>query len=254
MALKAVVESLDEVPEAVREMYKQDGDAYRLEVEGVEFEDEVAGLKTALEREREERKKLAKALKGKPDLTAEDAEELERLRQERAEAERKKLEAEGKWEELRTKLQKEYDEKVQAKAAEVKERDSYIERLVVDNELRRALTEIGVHKDYLEAVEAMMKLRGPRVQKGEDGYRGVFPDELHGDKPITEYVQEWAKTDQAQRFIEASGATGGGASGRGAGGAGKTKAFKDMSEQERMDYIDEHGLEKYKALITSTAA
>jgi hypothetical protein len=66
MALPATVDSLDELPEALHAHYAETGDGrFRLDAEGVE---DVSGLKSALEKERAERK----ALKAK--LTAKDGE------------------------------------------------------------------------------------------------------------------------------------------------------------------------------------
>ena len=69
MALPATVDTLDELPEAVRTHYTatQDG-RWRLDAEGVE---DVTGLKSALEKERAERKAL------KAELASRDAAEAD---------------------------------------------------------------------------------------------------------------------------------------------------------------------------------
>lgn len=60
MALKAVVASLDEVPEAYRSLYVQKNGKYVLDAEGVE---DVTGLKSALEKERLSKGEVEKSLK-----------------------------------------------------------------------------------------------------------------------------------------------------------------------------------------------
>lgn len=60
MPLPATVDALDELPEPVRAYYLETGDGrWRLDAEGVE---DVSGLKSALEKERAERKALKAAL------------------------------------------------------------------------------------------------------------------------------------------------------------------------------------------------
>ena len=56
MSLPAIVDSLEDLPEAVRAFYVETEDGrFRLDAEGVE---DVSGLKSALEKEREARKAL----------------------------------------------------------------------------------------------------------------------------------------------------------------------------------------------------
>lgn len=243
MALKAKVDSLDDVPEEAHGFYTQDGDKYRLDVEGVELKEDVQGLKSALEKEREARK----ALEGKLPKDF-DPNEYKTLKQQAEERERREAEERGEWEKLREKLQQEHKEAVEGLKQEVASRDRAITSLTVDRELTEAISRVGVRDEYRSAVKALLERLGPTVEQNGDGYRGVIPDEVHGNKPIAEYVKEWAESEEAEPFLAATNATGGGASGRSPGGAA-TKSLKEMSETEKMDYIDRHGYESYRDLV-----
>lgn len=63
MTLPAILETLDDAPEALREHYVAHEDGrFRLAVEGMEHADDVRALKTALEREKEARREAKAAL------------------------------------------------------------------------------------------------------------------------------------------------------------------------------------------------
>lgn len=243
LALKAKVESLDGVPEEAHDFYVQDGDIYRLDAEGVEFEEDVQGLKSALEKERDARK----ALEGKLPKDF-DPDEYKTLKQQAEERERREAEERGEWEKLREKLKQEHQETVEELEQEMAKRDNAITRLTVERELTEAISRVGVRDEYRQAVKALLERAGPTVEQTDDGYRGVFPDDLHGNKPIGEYVEEWAESEEAEPFLAATNATGGGASGRSPGGAA-TKSLSEMSENERMDFIDQHGIDRYRELV-----
>ena len=71
---------------------------------------------------------------------------------------------------------------------------------------------------------------------------------------IRELVQEMTGQDEWAVGFKAPSTAGGGASGRsGAGGAGN-KAFKDMTEREKMDWLgaleEKHGSEEAKRIYT----
>lgn len=83
MALKFEVDSLDGVDDAIKPLYQQHGEKFRLAVEGIDPADE---LKNALNREREERKsakqraeELQKALEAKELAELEGAKKYEEL-------------------------------------------------------------------------------------------------------------------------------------------------------------------------------
>lgn len=249
MSLQATVETLDGVPEELHGFYEQTDNGYRLAVEGVEFPDEVAGLRSALDKERAERKKLEKARKALPDGF--DPEEYQRLKQEAAEREEQKAREAGKWDELRDKLKNEHAAEIERIRAELKQKDGTIHEYLVGNELSAALDAVGVDPRYKEDAIRALRERKPEVEE-KDGTRiGVFPDELHGSKPIREFVAEWAKTDEAAKYMPPSGAAGGGSTGRAGAGGAKSKTLADMSEADKRAFIAEHGYDAFREKVAS---
>lgn len=238
MELPYKVESLDDVPEAARELYQERGGAYVLPVAGVEPDEDVAKLRNAYESVKKQRDEL----RGRASrVSDDDLEELEALRAEKAKREEEKAKAEGKWEELRAKLQEKHQADLSERENKLKTYERVIEELTVTNELRAHLGKAGV-TDYLDAAEALLMRRGPKV-KWEDGKPvGVFPNEVEGDQPISDFIGEWVKSDDAKRFLPpANGAGGGATGGRGRGSDAPSwqgKKYADMSVEEKSAYLE----------------
>lgn len=240
MELPYTVESLDDAPESAREFYVEDGDAFRLPVTGVESDEEVSGLKSALA-------KLKRDLRAAKDrvgqIDDDTLEELEQLRSEKAAREEKKAKEEGRFDELRAKLTEKHESEMVELKAQLEKRDGVIEALTVKNELRSAIADAGVDPRYYQAAEAVLRECGPKVEWNGDGLpHGVFPDEVEGDQPIAEYVKAWAKSDAASIYMPPETGAGGGATG-GAGGGGKKaswegKKYADMTTDEKMAYTE----------------
>ncbi len=240
MELPYRVDSLDDVPESARELYVEDGDAFRLPVTGVESEDEVSGLKSALAKLKRD---LRSAKEKAGQVSSEDLEELEQLRAERAAREEKKAKEEGRFDELRAKLAEKHDKEMADLKAELQKRESVIETLTVKNELRSAIAEAGVDPKYHRAVEALLRERGPKVDWNGDGLpHGIFPDEIEGDKPIADFVKAWAGSDEASPYMPPeTGGGGGGHGGTGGGGARPSwqgKRYADMTAEEKIAYTE----------------
>ena len=99
--------------------------------------------------------------------------------------------------------------------------------MLSENALTSALTEAKVTPELMEAVKA---LHGKAVTiKEVDGKRNAFV----GDKPLGDFIKEWAASDAAKPFISAPGNAGGG-SNEANGNAGGGKKLADMSEAERL--------------------
>jgi ATP-dependent Clp protease ATP-binding subunit ClpC len=73
MALKAILETLDDVPEALRELYTQVEDRFVLDLEEVDNHPGVRNLKSAFEREKEDRRKAREEKKALEERLAEVA-------------------------------------------------------------------------------------------------------------------------------------------------------------------------------------
>ena len=113
-------------------------------------------------------------------------------------------------------------------------------RLLVDNGLTDALTKSGVTNPvHLRAAKAMLAGQVQLVAEGENRIAKV------GEKPLADYVGEWAKSDEGKYFVAAQQNTGGGATGGDSKGASaKTltrTAFDGLDAVAKVKFIAEGG-------------
>ena len=222
MALKTKIakDAFAELPEALQEYYKADGDHYILDLDGVDDHPSVQGLKTKLEEvlgetkaEREKRKAL------------EDAQ---------TEAERRAAEERGEFEKLYQKTQEELEnERKQGREfrQQIEQRDirsgaMNIARQLASKDAKRA----DVLADYAS-----------RYAKFEDG---KISYEIGGVKVDEAKVAEHLKTEYPF-LVDGSQASGGGAPGSDGGGA-STKTitrtdFDAMSHPDRQAFFKKGG-------------
>lgn len=236
MALEAKLSTLDGVPEALHEHYAQQSDGtFRLVAKGVEYEEDVKGLKTALEREREERRKAKERLEQLGDV---DPEEYRRLKEEAEERETGKLKDKGEFEALRARLEERHQKAVESKEQEIQRRDRFIERLLVDNEIDKAMDEVKVLPEHRRAVRALLKESRPQVKADGEDYRATVQTDM-GETSLATYIQEWSKSEEAGHYIAGRGVNGSGASStRSAGADGGVNPWKretrNLTEQMRI--------------------
>jgi hypothetical protein len=201
MGLKAILDTVDDLPEPVREFYKEDGGKFVLDLEDVDNHPKVRGVVTA---NRENVKKRDTLKKQVDELTAKlsaipddfDPEELATLRAEvakmdpakRDEAIQKAREA---YEAKIAKLEKASADALAAKDVEIGERDGYIDRSVRDAGLKDALLEIGVNPDLLDGALATLR-PSVKVVRTDDGNRKAVVETDLGEQTIPQYVKEWA--------------------------------------------------------------
>lgn len=239
MTLKAVVESLDDVDEAFRGEYVEkeipvqgrSGETKKVYVldTDVRVHPDTQALRSSLESERKEHKatksKLAEAntrLEGLPDDFSIDSynqslAELEELKKgggrpdEAAQAALKKT-----FEDRLTAAEKKRQDDLAAKDEEIAKRDKALERRVRNEDLVKALTEVGVEKELFEAAHAL-HLGRVQMRQTEDGDYETFVDSDLGEVSVKEYVDSWAKSEAGKRFVPRP--AGGGAAGAGGGRA-----------------------------------
>ncbi len=94
---------------------------------------------------------------------------------------------------------------------------SYVQRLLIDNAMTDALTKAGVKEAvHLKAAKAMLAGQAQIVVDGENRLAKI------GDKPVADFVSEWAKGDEGKFFVAAPQNSGGGSQGGGGAGGAKT--------------------------------
>ena len=224
MALKAIVESLDSIPEAHRSFYIADGAGkFKLDAEGIE---DVSGLKSALEKERIERRDAKAALEKYKDIDPVKYQAM--LEQQRAIDEKKLIEA-GKVDELvenRVQSMKEkYENDIKSLSTEGATLKGRLEKLLIDTEVQREAVSSIVPTAMDDVV-----MRARAVFKIVDGHAVPMRDEkiVYGEDGVTPItVKEWLAglAKAAPHLFKQS--QGGGAGNGGSRGAGSGSGSMD---------------------------
>jgi hypothetical protein len=110
----------------------------------------------------------------------------------------------------------------EAARKQLQDSEGFTQRLLVDNGLTDALTKVGVTNPvHLKAVKSMLAGQVQIVADGDNKVAKV------GEKPLADFIGEWAKGDEGKFFVAAPNNSGGGANG-GSGGSGKKET--DLSK------------------------
>lgn len=209
--LKAVLESLDGVDDAVKPFYSEADGKFVLKVEGVDDHPEVANLRNAYQRTKEDREKakgeaatlkaqIAELQKGAPDTAATQA----------------KL----------TQLQ----EQLALKDAEAGDWKGKFVSVTRDQSLSAALQAAGiVNPTFVKAATTML---AGQVKLGDDGT--AYVETGMGPKVLADYVKSWAASE-GKDFVAPP--SGGGAAGSKGGGTQQPKGNLGGTQEERMAAI-----------------
>ena len=123
----------------------------------------------------------------------------------------------------------------QAQADQVKKdfekETGLVSRLLIDNGLTEAIIKAGVKPEMTKAVKALLASQVSLKAEGDNKVAVV------GDKPLSDFVTEWSKTDEGKHFIAAPVNKGGGAGGGGGEGHGDLSAIK--SPEARLAAINQ---------------
>lgn len=240
--LQAKIDTLDGLPDALKEHYEPDGDAFRLRVEG--YDD--TGLKTVLEDKKAEVKKLREKLTQYEGIDPGEVAELRALREEYE----SKVAQAGRWEEQKERLEKQFQKQVEQRNAELASVTSQLEQYLKENAARDALAKNNAIVDallphVLGRVSIVTDADGTRkaVAVGLDGTTETDISTLVADMKANEQSYGWG-------FLP-NGSSGGGtsASKSGGSGAGTVRSVKDLkTAAEKSRYIAEHGLAAYQGL------
>lgn len=258
MPLPVAVDSLDKVPEGARSAYVERDGKFVLDVDQESVESTfVPGLKSALANERKAATDRGKQLEAwaKLGITPDQAKTLLDAQQE---AERKKAEAAGEWDQLKQQLSKKHEEEKQALEQQIQSLASNINTLLIDNEAERACRVLkGESTLLLPVIRSRTKVvedNGRHVVRVLDkdgnprlgGADGAF-------MTIEQYVAELKGDPVYGRAFDGSGASGSGAGGGtgGTGGAGTGKISKrsDLkTEADKLAFIKANGFPAFRDL------
>jgi len=107
--------------------------------------------------------------------------------------------------------------------AQLGEKDSTLQKLIIDDGLTNALTSAGVVPELMPAVKALL-----RSQAQLKDNQAVI-----NDKPLADFMTEWATTD-GKAYIKAPANSGGGAGGSKQGDGGSNIDISKMTPNEMM--------------------
>ncbi|MCC0013678.1 MAG: hypothetical protein H6877_10210 [Rhodobiaceae bacterium] len=246
MALKLIVDTLDDVPEALRGEYVEKDGKFHLGVDGLE---DTGGLKTALQKERADRAAYEKQVKAWQGL-GKTPDEIKDLLAAQEQAELNKAEKAGEWDKLKAQMNEKHEAALRGKDETISAMRARLNAELVDAKAVAAIA----------AAKGVPELLLPHVQrhvKVDDEFNVQVVD-AKGDprvgakgEPLTiaDLVAEMRQSEVFGRAFEGSGQSGSGKlPGNGAGGAGVSKKSDFKSEKERAAFVEKHGFEAYKAL------
>ena len=257
--LKAIVETVDGLPDAVKDYYKQGEDGkFVLAVEPVNGYalENVEGLKSALGKERTTREKLERdVVKFKdidPDKAREALAKLDELATIDPKKEADKI-ANTKFEAAKAQLLEKHGGEIATRDERITHLTKTVESLMIDQVATAALAEAKGSVELL-----LPHVRAHTRVKEADGKFGVEVIDKDGNarianakgEPMTikDLIAEMKQSDVFGRAFEASGHSGTGkVPSNGTGGTGQLKRSQ-MTMKQKADYIADHGQEAFLKL------
>lgn len=122
---------------------------------------------------------------------------------------------------------------------QLKNETSFTHNLLIDKGLTEELVKNGVAPQFLNAAKSMFLNQAQVVAEGETRTAKI------GEKSITDFVKDWAASDDGKHFIVAPANSGGGSNGGSGSNTGaKTvnrSAFDAMSHAERSEFARNGG-------------
>lgn len=233
MKLKAVVDSLDDVDENLRELYTQfdagGSTRFRLNVDGVTEHPDTLALKSAHERTKARNRELQTELDAAKDRLAEVPEDFDAdLYQRAKDGELGPGDKPDVEERIRTAVEaakkRVEDAANKDKQKLTEERDKF--RAIAENQVKRAAIDEAL--DAINVVEPAYRVGArallmPSLEVHEEDGKLVAlakdPD-LGDTLPVAERAKAWAQTDEGKAYVSARESAGGGANGGGKGGSG----------------------------------
>jgi hypothetical protein len=265
MGLKAIVENLDDVPEAQRDLYtEKDGKFYLDLEEDIRNHPSVTALSNALSKQKDAVKdlkaKLAdieQRLKSIPDDF--DAEEYKRLKEaaendddppDDPEGKKKKREDAQRLHEQRIqRMKEEHATELQKVKDELAAAIAKTRKLVVDTAIEDALNEQNIKPEFRKATRSLLREK-VKVVEDEDGNDvAIVETDLNPEMPLKDYAAEWAGSDEGRHFVGKP--SGSDAENKGGGNKGEknpwTKEHWNLTEQGKLVKNDRAKAERLAA-------
>lgn len=232
MTLRAVVDSLDGIPESLHDEYIEKDGKFYLDLDGtLNAHTAVVPLANSLANVRKEKKTLQDRVTALEARTVGLPEDFDPTKYADIVAELEAIKKDpNRDKDTEAKLQKErerYEQRlrdaetkrladIKAKDEEILERDTLIHATLVDGGLTDALVKHGIAKEFMGATRAL--LRGSvKVKRDDDGKRHAVVDTDLGEVDIDRFVENWSKSDDGKPFVMPAKGGGGHGSGNGRG-------------------------------------
>jgi hypothetical protein len=241
MSLKYRIKSLDDVDEAVRDLYTKKGDEYVLAIEGIP---DVGEYETRIEKMDA---KIAELL---------DEKKLEKKKREKAELEAKKKAEDdarksGDLEALEKSWKEKFEKRESELQAQIDERDGWINEATRETAAKDLANRLAIEGSADLLLPQLRDSIGVDIRDGRPV--PVVLDE--NGKPSAMSLDELG-TKIAERpanapIIAASKAAGGGAKGGKGGGAAPGKDISAMTPADKAAFISEHGLDAWQQKVVA---
>lgn len=253
--LKLRVKSLDDVDEKHRDFYVEQNGEFVLDADV----EDTAGLKTALQKTRDELRQVKGRVKGLPDdMTGEQIAEMLRKIEEQ---ENNSAAHKGDFEKLKEQLVAKHQKELEGVKSKLSSKDGFIQKLLVDNAATTAITEMGGSvrlllphvRQHIRVVED--DATGEPVAQVIDSRGTIRIGSSKGDPmSIAELVAEMKGSDEFAPAFRGAGASGSGTPPGGGQqngtGAGSVSSLSDLkTDADKAAYISKHGFDAYQELV-----
>lgn len=236
MALAYEVESLDDVPEPLRDQYSEKDGRFVLEVQG-------AVPKAKLDEFRDNNIALMEQVKRYEGIDPDRVAELERDQKDR---ERRKAEERGEYERLLGETKEQYEARIAKKDEELSATRNQLKELVRDQRLKAELLDAGLRQGTLDVATAYAA-KYVQTDTDQDGKLQTVVVDDDG-KPrlndagdpmsLGEFVGWFSETDAGLALFESGLRKGSGAAGNNAGGGATSKKKRsEMTPAEKSAWI-----------------
>jgi hypothetical protein len=233
------------LPEATRKfftdekLYVPDGENWKLDAEGIE---DVGGLKSALQKERDAAEAARKELLKFKDV---DPEKYKQFLSETETREADKLKKEGKWEEWKAAFEVQKKKDLDARDESIKELQGRIRKFMLEDNVKAAALKSGVVKDLIDDVVVVTANRFKL-----DANEKIQVIDKDGETPLDITVDSFFSDvfkSQRPQYYAGSGAGGSGAqNGTSGNGAGKKTVpradWEKMSPQDSTKFFKDGGV------------
>lgn len=227
LKLKAVVEKLDDVPEAHRALYEERDGKFYLEVDGLE---DASGIKKNRDEILKEKKKLEEKLRLYGELTPDEAEELRRYREKTEEEVARKA---GEFDKLKGQMVEKHQKEIDKLTRERDDERALVDKTMRESAARRALQKHDGTELLFPHVVSRLKL------ERKDGALNVIVVDAAGNQQVDakgnavspeDFVAGLKTQDEYKGGFRGPGASGSGAENRpgGAGAGAKVVAKGDL--------------------------